>query len=104
MGNRLPAEIMDMVRREQEVKPHGLMTAEEAREHRPRKGRSRKRATKRAERNRLRPTKPSETPSPHCCNGLHHRIHHLFDHDLTFPRYHAIHVYQNRTSSISSLL
>jgi hypothetical protein len=33
MGNRLPAEVMDMVRRER-VKPDGLMTVEEAREHR----------------------------------------------------------------------
>ena len=34
---------------------------------RPRKGSSRKRATRRAERNRLRPTTPSETPTPQVC-------------------------------------
>ncbi|KAK4153505.1 hypothetical protein C8A00DRAFT_15264 [Chaetomidium leptoderma] len=33
IGNRLPAEVMEMIRRERVV-PEGLMTAEEAREHR----------------------------------------------------------------------
>lgn len=33
MRNRLPAEVIDMIRREQ-VKPDGLMTVQEARKHR----------------------------------------------------------------------